>query len=210
MVCRIFKTTPEGIEKAAQIILAGGVVAFPTETFYGLGADALNERALRKVFDMKGREEDKPLLLLIAERDWLRDLVPEIPPPAEIFMDRFWPGPLTLVLKASAHLSSLLTAKTEKIGLRISSHPIAQALVKAVGRPLTGTSANLSGQPGGSTAEEVLRTLGAKLDGLIDGGKTGGGPGSTVLDVSESPPKIIREGILSRKDLAAFVDDFLS
>lgn len=207
MSCQIFKANPKGIEKAAHLILAGGVVAFPTETFYGLGAEALQEKALRKIFDLKGREKDKPLLLLMAERSWLRELVQEIPPLAERFMDRFWPGPLTLVLKASPHLSTLLTANTGKIGLRIPSHPVAQALVKAVDRPITGTSANLSGQPSASAAQEVLRALGAKLDGLLDGGKTAGGSGSTVLDVSESPPRVLREGVISRKELSPWIEE---
>ncbi len=201
MTCPILKSDPRGIKKAAQIILGGGIIAFPTETFYGLAADAQNEAALKKIFQVKKREEGKPLLLLIADRSWLKGLVQDISPLAERLMDRFWPGPLTLVFQASPQLSLLLTAGTGKIGVRLSPHPVTQALVQAVGRAITGTSANLSGQPGILTAREVFQSLGESLDAVLDGGKTAGGPGSTVLDVSDPSPRLIREGMISRNDL---------
>jgi L-threonylcarbamoyladenylate synthase len=205
MACPILKPDPQGIKKAAQILLRGGIIAFPTETFYGLAADALNEGALKKIFQVKGREEGKPLLLLVADKNWLKGLVQNISPLAERLMDRFWPGPLTLVFNASPQLSPLLTADTGKIGVRLSPHPVTQALVQAVGRAITGTSANLSGQPGTLTAREVFQSLGESLDAVLDGGKTAGGPGSTVLDVSDPPPRIIREGMISRSELSLFV-----
>jgi len=200
MACPILKPDPQGIKKAAQIILRCGIIAFPTETFYGLAADALNEAALKKIFQVKKREEGNPLLLLIADKSWLKGLVQNISPLAERLMDRFWPGPLTLVFDASPQLSPLLTADTGKIGIRFSPHPVTQALVQAVGRAITGTSANLSGQPGILTAREVHQSLGESLDAVLDGGKTAGGPGSTVLDVSDPSPRMIREGTLSRSD----------
>jgi L-threonylcarbamoyladenylate synthase len=205
MACPILKPDPQGIKKAAQILLRGGIIAFPTETFYGLAADALNEGALKKIFQVKGREEGKPLLLLVADKNWLKGLVQNISPLAERLMDRFWPGPLTLVFNTSPQLSPLLTADTGKIGVRLSPHPVTQALVQAVGRAITGTSANLSGQPGTLTAREVFQSLGESLDAVLDGGKTAGGPGSTVLDVSDPPPRIIREGMISRSELSLFV-----
>jgi len=200
MVCPILKSDPRGIKKAAQIILGGGIIAFPTETFYGLAADVLNEAALRKIFQVKGREKGNPLLLLIAEKSWLKGLAQEISPLAERLMNRFWPGPLTLVFHASPQLSPLLTADTGKIGVRLSPHPVTQALVQAVGRAVTGTSANLSGRPGILTAREVFQSLGKSLDAVLDGGKTPGGPGSTVLDVSDPSPRLIREGMITRND----------
>ena len=206
MACPIFRADPPGIEEAAQIILQGGAVAFPTETFYGLAADALNERALQNIFQIKGREENKPLLLLVADRVWVPELVGKISPLAGRLMEKFWPGPLTLVFEASPHLPALLTANTEKVGLRISSHPVVQSLVHAVGRAITGTSANLSGQPSISTAGEVFRALGEKLDAILDGGKTAGGLGSTVLDVSGITPKFLREGSVSREELAPILE----
>ena len=200
MTCPILKSNPRGIKKAAQIVLAGGVIAFPTETFYGLAADVMNEAAVRKIFQVKGREKGNPLLLLIAEKNWLRGLVRNISPVAERLTEKFWPGPLTLVFQASPQISPLLTADTGKIGVRLSPHPVTQALVQAVGRAITGTSANLSGQPGILTAREVFQSLGDSLDAVLDGGKTAGGPGSTVLDVSDPSPRLIREGMISRDE----------
>jgi L-threonylcarbamoyladenylate synthase len=200
MACPIFKPNPKGIKKAAQIILRGGLIAAPTETFYGLAADSSNEFALKRIFQVKKRDEGKPILLLIADRSWLKGLVQDISPLAERLMSKFWPGPLTLVFEASPQVSPLLTAGTGKIGIRLSPHPVTQALVQAVGRAITGTSANLSGQPVILAAREVFRSLGKSLDAVIDGGKTPGGPGSTILDVSEPSPQLIREGIISRDE----------
>ncbi|MDO8957125.1 MAG: L-threonylcarbamoyladenylate synthase [Deltaproteobacteria bacterium] len=207
MKAPVLKADSKGIARASRIILQGGVVAFPTETFYGLGADAGDVVALQKVFQIKGREENKPLLLLVAGRTWVQDLVKKISPAAEALIERFWPGPLTLVFEASAHLPPILTANTGKVGLRVSSHPVTQALVQAVGRAITGTSANLSGQASPSLAAQVSQALGKKVDAILDGGKTAGGLGSTVLDVSGVWPKIIRQGAISRSELAAFLEE---
>lgn len=206
MTGHILKADSQGIKQASQLILQGGVVAFPTETFYGLGADAGDVVAVQKVFQIKGREENKPLLLLVAGRTWVQDLVKKISPAAEALIERFWPGPLTLVFEASAHLPPILTANTGKVGLRVSSHPVTQALVQAVGRAITGTSANLSGQASPSLAAQVSQALGKKVDAILDGGKTAGGLGSTVLDVSAVLPKIIRQGAISQEELAPFLE----
>jgi L-threonylcarbamoyladenylate synthase len=206
MTGHILKADSQGIKQASQLILQGGVVAFPTETFYALGADAGDVVALQKVFQIKGREENKPLLLLVADRAWVQDLVKKISPAAEALIERFWPGPLTLVFEASAHLPPILTANTGKVGLRVSSHPVTQALVQAVGRAITGTSANLSGQASPSLAAQVSQALGRKVDAILDGGKTAGGLGSTVLDVSAVLPKIIRQGAISQEELAPFLE----
>lgn len=204
MTYPILKANPQGIQKAARIILQGGVIAFPTETFYGLAADARNEKAIQKIFQVKGREEGNPILLLVADRSWLSGLVEEVNPLAERLMEKFWPGPLTLVFRVSPNVSPLLTANTGKIGIRISGLAVAQALTRAVGRPITGTSANLSGQPGASTAEEVVQSLGEKLDAVLDGGKTAGGLGTTVLDVSDPSFRVLRDGVVAKKDLEPF------
>ncbi len=161
---KILKADPAGVARASRVILQGGVAAFPTETFYGLGADAQNEGALQKVFRIKGREENKPLLLLIGAREWLSAWVPRLDPVAERLIESFWPGPLTLVFEALPHVSPLLTGGTGTIGVRISPHPVARALVEAVGRPITATSANLSGRPSVSLALEVLDSLGDEVD----------------------------------------------
>ncbi|MBI5966505.1 MAG: threonylcarbamoyl-AMP synthase [Deltaproteobacteria bacterium] len=187
------------------MILDGRVVAFPTETFYGLGADALNKKALKKIFQVKGREEKKALPLLIADRTWLPGLVEKISPRAEGLMKRFWPGPLTLVFEASRHLPRLLTANTGKVGIRISSHPIAQALVQAVGRAITATIANRYGHPSASSPSEVFQAMAQDLEAILDGGKTKGKLASTVVDVSGASPKIIRQGAISRLELTPFL-----
>ena len=205
MNCQILTVDSQGISRAGEMILHGSVVAFPTETFYGLGADAMDEKALQKIFQIKGRKENKPLLLLVADRTWLPGLVKKIPPRAERLMEKFWPGPLTLVFEASPRLPPILTANTGKVGLRISSHPVARALVQAVGRAITGTSANRSGRPSASLPAEVFQALGRKVDAILDGGKTAGGLGSTVLDISADRPKIIRPGAISGAELAPFL-----
>lgn len=202
---KILKADPAGVARVSRVILQGGVAAFPTETFYGLGADAQNEEALQKVFRIKGREENKPLLLLIGAREWLSAWAPRLDPVAERLIESFWPGPLTLVFEALPHVSPLLTGGTGTIGVRISPHPVARSLVEAVGRPITATSANLSGRPSVSLALEVLDSLGDGVDAILDGGRTPGGLGSTVLDVSSSIPRIIRQGAISEADLAPFM-----
>jgi L-threonylcarbamoyladenylate synthase len=203
---KIIKADPAGIRKVGRVILQGGVAAFPTETFYGLGADARNEEALQKIFQIKGREENKPLLLLIGDRDWLSGLVRNLPPVAGRLMEKFWPGPLTLIFEASPRLSALLTGGTGTVGVRLSPHPVAQALIQAVGRAITATSANLSGQPSASVAAEVFRALGNRVDAILDGGQTAGGLGSTVLDLSSPAPRIIRQGVISQAELVPFLD----
>jgi L-threonylcarbamoyladenylate synthase len=204
---KIFSADSAGLQWASQAILQGNVVAFPTETFYGLGAEAFNLQAIKKVFALKGREEKNPLLLLIADPSWLPGLVKKIPPLAETLMARFWPGPLTLIFESSPAVPPLLTAQTGKIGVRISSHPVAAALTLAVGRAITGTSANLSGQPSAQTASEVWESLGPRIEGVLNGGKTPGGRGSTVLDVSGTVPQIVRQGAISREALAPYIGE---
>jgi L-threonylcarbamoyladenylate synthase len=202
---KIFPADFQGLEEASHRLREGKVIAFPTETFYGLGVDAFNAEALRKIFEIKGRKEKNPLLILIGEPSWLPGLVKKIPPLAESLMGRFWPGPLTLILDARSSIPSFVTGGTGKVGIRISSHPVAQALVQRVGRAITGTSANRSGEPGTRTAAAVGAVLGSSLDGILDGGRTRGGLGSTVLDVSGDAPIFIREGAVSRDALAPFL-----
>lgn len=184
----------EAIRKACAVLKQGGILAFPTETFYGLGADALNEQALKKVFALKQRDYAKPLLVIIAEKDQLHSLVSDIPAVAEKLMDSFWPGPLTIIFKARKGLPSLLTGGTDTVGIRISSHPVARSLASTFGRPLTATSANLSGGKNPITAQDVCDQLGEGVDMMLDAGKTKGIKGSTIIDVTLSPPRIVREG----------------
>ncbi|MCX5823919.1 MAG: L-threonylcarbamoyladenylate synthase [Deltaproteobacteria bacterium] len=173
------KPDEEKLAEAVRILVEGGVAAFPTETFYGLGADARNEAAVEKIFRIKGRDFRNPIALIVADDREVSPLVEEIPAAAKILMQTFWPGPLTLIFRAAPSVSSRLTGGTGKIGIRVSSHPIARLLAAGLAGPLTATSANLSGGPECSSADAVT-----------------GGAGSTILDVTVSPPRILREGAI--------------
>lgn len=188
-----------GLKRAAESILSGGVVAIPTESFYGLAANPTDVRAIKRLFDVKKRRGDQPVLLLIPSVEHLDQYVIHVPHIAHQLMNEFWPGGLTLIFEAKPSLPRELTAGTGKIGVRLSSHPIPTALAQAVGTPITGTSANISGQPACSSAKEVFRGLGDKVDLILDGGETVGGKGSTVLDVTMDPPVVVREGMVSRE-----------
>jgi L-threonylcarbamoyladenylate synthase len=179
------------------VLRAGGLVAFPTETFYGLGAHALDEAAVTRVFQAKGRPADKPLLVLVDSLAMVERVAREVPARARRLMDRYWPGPLTLVLAAHPSLPTALTAGTGTIGVRLSGHPVARALVAALGAPVTAPSANPHGATGPRTADEVLAALGVHVDLVLDGGVTPGGPPSTVLDLTRTPGVVLRAGAVA-------------
>jgi len=182
------------IEKAVRLLRDGGVIAYPTETFYGLAVDGQNEGAIEKIFRVKGRAFRNPIALIIGDEKPLDGLVTAISPIGRLLADTFWPGPLTLVMQAKTTISPRLTAGSGKIGIRVSSHPLAKALAIAFGGAITATSANLSGAPECRTAQEVLDQLKDSIDAIIDGGLTPGGAGSTFVDVTTDPLIILREG----------------
>jgi L-threonylcarbamoyladenylate synthase len=184
------------LTEALAILRGGGVVAFPTETFYGLGADACREGAVERIFRIKGRDFRNPIALIVHSQEDLPPLVEEPSPAGRILMKAFWPGPLTLIFRASPAVLPKLTASTGKIGIRVSSHPIAGLLAGGLAGPLTATSANRTGGPECTSADAVLDALGEDLEAIIDGGSTPGGRGSTILDVTVSPPRILREGAI--------------
>ena len=190
------KPEPDRIGEAVAILKSGGVIAFPTETFYGLGADARNEAAIEKIFGIKGRDFKNPILVVIGDVTHLETFAGDVPDEARRLMERFWPGPLTIVFRAAPSVSPKLTAGSGKIGIRLTSHPIAMEISKRLGGPVTATSANLTGAPESSSAVEVISQLEGKLDGVIDGGRTPGGKGSTIVDVTAYPPKVLREGMI--------------
>jgi L-threonylcarbamoyladenylate synthase len=194
------------LNRAASIIRSGGVVGVPTESFYGLGVSVRDEKAIQRLFAIKKRKENQPVLLLIPTKSLLNQYVIRIPDIASQIMEEFWPGGLTLVFEANPALPQLLTSGTGKIGVRLSSHPVATALAQAVGAPITGTSANISGQAACSSAEAVRHSLGKSVDFILDGGETEGGKGSTVLDISADPPTILREGMVSREQLKTYLE----
>jgi len=195
----------EVIQEAAQVIHGGGIVAVPTESFYGLAVHSLDEKAIERLFAVKRRREDNPVLILIPSKEGLSSYVTEASEKTRKLMERFWPGGLTMVFFAGPILPRSLTAGTGKIGVRLSSHRVPTELARAVGTPITGTSANRSSEPPCSTAEEVMEALGEDIDLILDGGKTAGGKGSTVLDVTTDPPVVLREGIVSRNELSPFL-----
>jgi len=172
----------------------GGVIAYPTETFYGLCADPFNPVAIERLFILKGRPLANPISLIIADRTMLEGLVADVPRAAAVLMERFWPGPLTLVMKAAPSVPASLIAGTGKVGVRLSSHPVARALSEVLSSPITATSANPSGKRPPASAEDVLGYFNGSLDVLIDGGTLTGRLGSTVVDVSDGKAVVLREG----------------
>jgi len=193
------------INEAALVIINGGVISFPTRHLYGLGADAFNTDAVNRVFEIKRRPEDKPLLVLIDKQYDLTRLVRNVPYAATRIMERFWPGAVTIVFKAKDTLPVNLTAGTDRIGVRMPEHPVALALTKAVQGPITATSANITGYSGCSLVSDMDPLITDKLDLIIDAGALKGGAGSTVVDVTEDSPKILRQGAVSEKDIFAAV-----
>ncbi len=202
------------VQHAALIIQNGGVVVFPAKCLYGLAADALNPSAVERVFNIKKRPSDKPLLVLIDNPAWLNTLVKQIPREADRLMDKFWPGDLTLVFDALDHLPDILTAGTGKIGIRIPGHPVAGELVRQCARPITGTSANISGGSGcrdiAMLDPDITNSMDMinSVDMLIDAGVLKGGRGSTVVDITLSPVRIIREGEISQSDIFKTISEF--
>lgn len=186
----------EALIPAIEILKSGGVAAYPTETFYGLGVNALHEEAIKKIYAIKKRDFSQPLLILISHQDQLSLYVEDVSEDARMLIERFWPGPLTLIFSASHHIPTVLLGETDKIAVRVSSDPIARALTRRLNFPITSTSANLSGSQSPVTPEEVSQQLGDTIDILIDGGRTPGGKPSTIIDVTFSPPRLVRGGAI--------------
>jgi L-threonylcarbamoyladenylate synthase len=187
---------PSLIAKATGILKRGGVIAYPTETFYGLGADAANEKAIEKIYAIKGREDRKPISIIIGSAQDVDTFAIKISEESRKLMERFWPGGLTLVFDAAPAIPRILTAERGTIGIRYSSHAIAAHLARNLSGALSATSANISGEKESTSVDEVIETLGERIDAIIDGGITPGGSGSTIVDVSMEPPIILREGIV--------------
>jgi L-threonylcarbamoyladenylate synthase len=201
----ILASTPQHIMQAAECIKQGGLIAYPTETVYGLGVDPFNGQALLRLFEAKGRAAEKALIVLIRGPQDLPVLTSEIPPIAQSLIDTFWPGPLTLIFKAHHKLPKELLGGRDTIALRHSSAAIAQSLVETLNGPLTSTSANKSGSPPAQSATEVETQLGNQLDIILDGGPSPQSQPSTVLDISTSLPKILREGVITAEALHSYI-----
>lgn len=205
MTVRCLPATAASIQEAAGILRSGGLVAFPTETVYGLGADGLNPEAVARIYQAKGRPSSNPLILHVADIEEARYLASEWPPEAQALAERFWPGPLTLVLPAATYIPAIVRAGNPTVALRCPAHPVALALVRATGRPLAAPSANRSQGISPSLAEHVVRSLGDRLDLVLDGGPTEAGVESTILDLSRRPFRLLRPGPLAPSELEALV-----
>lgn len=187
----------EALKEAGQIIRDGGLVAFPTETVYGLGANALDAQAAMKVYAAKGRPSDNPLIAHICDIEMLKPLVKKIPPVAEKLMDAFWPGPLTLIFEKSDIVPKGTTGGLDTVAIRFPNHPIASRLIKEAGTSIAAPSANLSGKPSPTLGEHVIDDLDGRIDMIIDGGMVGMGLESTIIDVTVDPPLVLRPGFIT-------------
>ena len=209
---RIFSVDPEHISEesmreVAEILRLGGMIAYPTETVYGLGGDPLDRGVIRRIHDLKGRGDGKPFLLLVGSESSIKPYVREIPDPAVRLMERFWPGPLTLVFLASESLSSPVKDNNGKIGLRLSSDPVCAALLRAFGKPLISTSANPSGREPARSVRGVLSYFPTGLDAILDAGERRGMIPSTLVDVSLPIPRLLRKGPVSEQSIRSAIGE---
>ncbi len=195
------------LQEAADIIKNDGLVVFPTETVYGLGANGLSPKAIKKIFEAKNRPQDNPLILHVSDQDQVLDLVKAIPPLAQDCMDMFWPGPLTLIFEKSDLVPDEITAGLDTVAIRMPSNPIARKLIATAGVPIAAPSANLSGKPSPTRLSHVLKDMDGKVDLVSDGGETERGIESTVLDVSERPPMIVGPGSIAKGDLGVLLGE---
>jgi len=194
---RFKKGIDEKIKKAAEIIKSGGVVAFPTETVYGLGANAYDEQAVKKIFELKGRPQDNPLIVHISKKQDVYIVAREVPEKAKVLIREFWPGPLTLVLPKNPSIPDIVTAGLDTVAVRMPDHPIALKLIRLSGVPIAAPSANISGKPSATQPEHIKKYFGEKVF-LIEG-KVKIGIESTVLDLTEDVPKILRPGAITKE-----------
>jgi L-threonylcarbamoyladenylate synthase len=199
--CRILPAGPDGISAAADRIRSGGVVVYPTETVYGIGADPFDRSAVDRVFSLKGRDASKGLILLLRGEQDLDRLVDPVPDCGRRLMRAFWPGPLTLVLPARPELSPDLLGGLPTVAVRVSDNRVCRALAERVGGPITSTSANRSGCPPATSAEEAAAALGADVDLILDGGPAPDDTPSTLLDLTQSPPAVLRAGRITETDI---------
>jgi len=191
------------IDEAVEAFRRGGVIAYPTETFYALGADPFNAEAVKKVFALKGRPAKNPVSVIVKDREMLARVAASVPEAAYRLMERFWPGPLTIIFDALPSVPALLTAGTGSIGARVSSSPLSQKLTSVLDSPITATSANPSGKAPALTAERVIEYFDGLIDVIIDGGTLKGRLGSTIVDVTGDGIKILREGEIPSEEIKA-------
>ncbi len=210
MKTEVIQIDPENIDIdklniAAELLRSGSVVAIPTETVYGLGANALDPEAVEKIYKAKGRPSDNPLIVHIAEKEKVFELTEKVTKKAEILMDKLWPGPLTLVLKKSTIIPEIITAGLDTVAVRMPGHPVARELIRLAGVPVAAPSANASGKPSTTTAQHVLDDMEGKIAMVVDAGVSQVGLESTVLDVSVDPPVLLRPGGITPSQIEKFI-----
>jgi len=185
---------PHEVERAAAILRRGGLLGIPTETVYGLGANGLNEDAVRSIFEAKGRPQDNPLILHIPTADWLTRYCAEIPAAAYALAERFWPGPLTMILRRRGNVPDVTTGGLDTVGVRCPNHPVTLAIIEAAGVPVAAPSGNISGRPSPTCARHMIEDMDGRIDGIVDGGACGVGVESTIIDLTGEKPRLLRPG----------------
>lgn len=195
------RLTEHDIEQAAAVLKRGGLLGIPTETVYGLGADGLNPAAVARIFKAKGRPQDNPLILHIPASDWLGRYCQDIPIAAYALAERFWPGPLTMILKRRDMVPDAVTAGLDTVGMRCPAHPVCRAIIAAADTPVAAPSGNTSGKPSPTTAEHMLTDMDGKIDAIVDGGPCAVGVESTIIDLTCTPPRLLRPGGITLEQL---------
>ncbi len=198
---------PDEAKQAATILCRGGLVAIPTETVYGLGAHGLNPEAVQRIFYAKGRPQDNPLILHVPDETWLEDYCLDIPEAAWVLARQFWPGPLTIILKRRNLVPDVVTGGLNTVGMRCPAHPVARSVIQAAEVPIAAPSANASGRPSPTTAAHVLEDLDGKIDAVLDGGPCTVGVESTIVDVTVSPPRLLRPGGITLEKLKSVLGE---
>jgi L-threonylcarbamoyladenylate synthase len=197
----------DAIQEAATWIGTGGVIALPTDTLYGLAADPFNAASVGRVFEVKGRSADQALPLIAADAVQVREHLGGLAAIASRLAERYWPGPLTLVVPAPPGVARAVTGGTGRVGVRVPANDVARAVCARLGRPITATSANLSGEPATAEPDEVERALGDRIDLLLDAGRTPGGVPSTIVDVTQARPQLVRLGAVSWSEIQAWLQN---
>lgn len=195
------ENTKENIEKAAEIIRRGGLLGIPTETVYGLGANALNADACRRIYEAKGRPQDNPLIIHVPDASWLSRYCEKVPESAYRLAEAFWPGPLTMILPKKEIVPYRTTGGLETVGVRCPNHPVTLAVIAAADVPIAAPSGNTSGRPSPTSAADMLEDMDGKIDGIFDGGPCGVGVESTIIDLTCQPPRLLRAGGLALEEL---------
>ena len=198
---------PGAIAEAAEILRRGGLLGIPTETVYGLGADGLNEDAVARIFEAKGRPQDNPLILHVPSAAWLERFCHDVPPVAYKLAERFWPGPLTMILPRRENVPLRTTGGLETVGVRCPNHPLTLAIIEAAGVPVAAPSGNTSGRPSPTTAAHMIEDMDGKIDGIVDGGPCAVGVESTIIDLTVTPPRLLRPGGLPLEELRSLLGE---